>query len=189
MIDCKLAESLQERYLETRADADWEALRKEVESIATGLIYYFLRKTGGFIHNVPEMAYECSTRFMEMYSPKKKNPNWRCQSFSYRVGCEAKYFLYNKKQRQVDMEVQLDPNFEYEAPARQEKESLDRVIEDLMEDSEYWRNILLDCYKARSFKAFITSIAQYQDREFCETHILRLKDLYKNTRKKRRQGK
>ena len=189
MINCVLAESLQERYLETREDLDWEALRKEVEQIAIALLYAEAKKRGFYRPDLEDFAYEASTRFMEMYSPQKKNPNWRCQSFSYRVGCEVRYLLYNKKQQRIDQELDFDPAMECEGPAPSRWESLDHVIEDLMEDTPWWRNVLLDCYKARSFKAFITSIAAYQDREFCETHILRLKDLYKNTRKTRRQGK
>lgn len=178
MINDSLAKELQTTYLASRLDKDFAALHKEIQNIATSLIFLKIKGTGVYL-DVREKSWDASTRFMEMYL---KNPNWVCSAFAFRIDCEVKYILYNKKQRQFDSESEIPPDHILPQPTK--KENIDNVIEDLMEDSVYWRNILIDCYRAKSFKAFVTKMSAYHDRAFMEEHILRLKALYKHTRRK-----
>lgn len=180
MINDKLVLQLQEKYLSSRADYDFEKLRTAVQGIAKSLILLKLKGKDIYL-DADEKSYDASIRFMMMYL---KHPTWSCKAFAFRIDCEVKYILYNKKQQKIDKEIEIPETVFY--TEIQLKEKTNRVIEDLMEDSEYWRNILLDCYKSTSFKLFILKLSKYHNRQFVEDHFDRLKLLYKNTRRNKK---
>ena len=180
MINDKIVKELQSKYLENRTDSNFENLRTAVQGIAKSLIMLKLKGKDVYL-DVEEKSYDASVRFMMMYL---KHDTWSCQAFAFRIDCEVKYILYNKKQQKIDKELEIPETAFYTEVTP--KETTDNVIEDLMEDCEYWRNILMDCYKSTSFKIFIMKCSKYVNRQFIEEHFDRLKDLYKNTRRNKK---
>ena len=179
MIQDNKVKELQDRYLLDRTDENFCNLYNEVLEISKALVFVKAKKNHVFV-DYKYLSEEATLRFMEMYL---KNPNWSATSIVKRIDFDVLYIMYNKKQIQHDKEsehlneeLEVKQNIVYE-------EDTDSVIEDLMKDSVYWRNILLDCYKARSFRGFITKLSAYENRKFCEDHMERLKKLYKHTRK------
>ena len=180
MIRDKKVIELQSIYLSDRSDTNFYELYKEILQISRALLFIKAKKSGIFI-DVDTLSEDAALRYMEMYL---KDEKWFATNIVKRLDFDILYVLYNKKQRQHDLEsIELDTTLEIYPPERIIEESLETVIEDFMEDSIYWRNILLDCYKSRSFKEFITKLSAYENRKFCEDHIERLKNLYKNTRR------
>ena len=182
-LDNEKISKLQENYLSDRNDDNFEKMRLEVQNISSIIIYTELKKTGAYL-KVSEKSYDTSIHFMMMYL---KNPEWKCTAFYFRIRCDVLHILYNKGQQKSDKECIMPQKMEYIQP--NVKENTDSTLESMIEDSPYWRNILLDCYHSKTFPGFITTISKYHNRTWCFDHIHRLKHLYKYSRMNKRGKK
>jgi hypothetical protein len=180
MLDETRAKALQEIYLVSKHPIILGCLRSEIESMSQPLFILQLKKTGFHMpkDTIEELAYDASTRFIEMYM---KDSNWECRSFRNRIYLEVLFFLYSKKKKNEKCQDELDVNMA--SPEKEHDEDTRFVIEDLMSDTVYWRNVLIDCYKAKSYKAFIITINAYLDKKFIYDHAVRLHKLYIHTRR------
>jgi len=182
MLDEKRAATLQTMYLVSRHPVILVELQREAEAMCRPLISQQLKKTGiSFFpkEKINFISYESSTRFMEMYL---KNPEWVCRSFAARLNLEVIYHLYNKKNKQLDKleDISTQPISNPE-PVQQEDTRF--VIEDIMSDTVYWRNVLMNCYRSKSYRSFILSIEPIVGRRWIYDRAQRLHKLYKNTRR------
>lgn len=172
--------ALQSAYLITRKPTFLFHYQQEVQKILKKIMYYKLTKSGVTypIYKMDELSHDASIRFIEQYI---KNDNYICIQFSTRLNHEALFALYNKKTKTKDQhETALYDNVEVQVESKED----DRfVIEDIMSDTTYWRNVLQDCYRATSFKKFLLTINQYVSVQWIVDHVKRLKKLYKNTRR------
>lgn len=177
------AKALQDIYLICRHPTALGWLQLEVESMCRPLISYQAKSTGCHFSQdrMQDIAYEASTRFVEMYL---KNPEWTCKSFGKRLHFEVLYFLYdNKKGKRIHENSEDISQMQIEAEVKDEVEDTRFVIEDIMSDTVYWRNILLNCYRSRTYRSFILSIEPIVGRRWIYDHSARLYKLYKNTRR------
>lgn len=179
MVDERLARSLQETYLETRDQTTLAHLKAEVEAIAASLARKHMAKTGCYYSDDDMMilADACAIRFIEQYL---KHEDWMCRKFAPRVMLEVKYYLYNRKAKREEP-VQIDNNVQEAEHVR--PEDTGHILGDIIASNKYWRNVLLDCYKAKSYKAFILGISSYSRRRWIYDHAERLHLLYKYTRR------
>lgn len=179
MLDETRAKTLQDLYLLTRHPLLLSHLRSEIENMSRPLFSIQSKKTGFVLSRERrnELSYEASTRFCEMYL---KNPLWYCRSFRNRIYLEVLFFLYSPKFRR-EPEEELLPNTKMEEKLVEEDDNF--VIEDIMSDTPYWRNILINCYKSKSYKSFILSIEPIVGRSWIYDHARRLHKLYKFTRR------
>lgn len=179
MVDERLAHSLQAQYLETRDPATLAAIKGEVESIAGNLARKHLAKTGCFYSDDDLMilADSCAIRFIEQYL---KHETWFCRKFASRIMLEVRYFLYNRNVVR-DPPVPIPDNIQ--EAALDKPEDTTSILGDIIISNQYWRNILLDCYKAKAYKAFILCIDKYSSRRWIYDHAARLHLLYKYTRR------
>lgn len=181
MINETRCKTFQNAYMVSLSPVILVLLQREVEAIAKPLCVIQVKKTGGWIstERVDEIAYESSTRFMEMYL---KNPNWYCTSFRNRIYLEVLYFLYSKKARAIEEEA-LPYNLTIDIP--DQLEDVNYVLEDIMFDTPYWRNVFIDCYRSRRYKEFILKCTQYVSKQWIYDHAIRLRKLFLYTRREK----
>lgn len=179
MLDETRARALQEMYIISKHPVILSHLRHEIECMSLPLFVSQLKKTGYRMDNerLDELAYESSTRFIEMYL---KNPDWECRSFRNRIYLEVLFFLYSPKAKQQPHE-ELDETVHTPEPEYEEDTRF--VIEDIMSDTTYWRNVLMDCWRSKTYRSFILTINQYVDKKWIYDHAIRLHKLYVYTRK------
>lgn len=174
------AKLLQNIYLISRHPTALGWLQKEVESMCNPILIYQSKSTGYMFDEETKknITYEASTRFIEMYL---KNPEWYCKSFGKRIHFEVLFFLYDRKKKNEIQTEEIEENIQQKDKDYVEDTTF--VIQDIMSDTVYWRNILLNCYKSRSYKSFILSIEPIVGRKWIYDHAKRLHKLYINTRK------
>lgn len=180
MINETRVRALQSAYLVTRKPTFLFHYQQEVQNIIKKIMYYKLIKSGVIYpqYKMEEISHDASIRFIEQYI---RNTEYVCMQFSSRLNKEALFALYDKKIKAKDRNEM--PLYEDMSICVDVKEDDTWVIEDIMSDTIYWRNVLLDCYKATSFKKFLITISAYVSVQWITDHVKRLKKLYKNTRR------
>ena len=179
MLDEKKAHRLQIAYHITHDGMVYMALQEEVYNICCVLLQLQCGKTGYNLSNreMVTLAQSSSERFMQLYV---KHPNYVVKSFRNRLYLEVKYALYSPKRRKDERieEADISTYTELVSPTPELPEDTRYVIEDLMEDFTYWRNIILDAYSCKSYKKFILSIEKYTTRRAIYDHAERLHKLF-----------
>lgn len=183
MLDETRAHFLQDvYYISSRSPIILGMLQEEVRTISHILLHIQARKTKYF-KDFTEDAWQTSTSFISIYL---KNPEFKCNSFRNRIYLEVKYQLYNPKQKREDAVkyVELTQTNEYSILPTDEPEDVRYVLEDIKDSKpENYNVILFDCYKSKSYKSFILKLDSYLPRRWIYDHAVRLKLLYKNTRR------
>lgn len=179
MINEKKAHELQAEYMITRKSEVLSDLYIEVRNIAKVLI---LLKIKDFKNKeeIEDLSHLAATRFLENYL---KKDTWFCKYFAKRINFEVIFVLYPRS-RKADSHIELNEELEYEEPV-EETENINFVLEDIKDDTEYWKEIFLSCNKARSYKDFITSINKYVTKQWIYDHAKRLYKFYYTTRKEK----
>lgn len=174
-------QELQKIYLQTRDEKILFKIKNESFKLCKIIIFKELRRTGlkQTMEQIDFISDDASMRFIEMYL---KYPSWSCRSFPSRLRHEVLYQMYNRKKKLLDKTVSIN-NIEIESTDNFKKENTDFVIQDIICDTIYWRNVFLNCYKARSFKSFVLSLTQFVSKRWVLDHAARLKKLYKFTRR------
>ena len=167
MINETRARELQAEYLETRNERAFNALWQEVQGIAVSLLYSRIRNTQAFI-DVEEKATDATNNFMGMYL---KNDSWKCSAFAYRINCDVKDVLYNKKQKKIDAEINIPPNYKI----------IQQNIDD-MYNFDINCDIIKEVERSNTFRVFIKRILIYTDREYIRRNVNRLNELYVSTK-------
>jgi len=161
------ARELQTEYLETRTERAFNALWSEVQGIAVSLIYSRIRNTQAFI-DVEEKATDATNNFMGMYL---KNESWKCSAFAYRINCDVKDVLYNKKQKKIDAEINIPPNYK-----------IILQTHDNMYNFDINCDIIKEVERSNTFRMFIKRISVYTDKEYIRRNVNRLNALYVSTK-------
>ena len=167
MINETRARELQTEYLETRTERAFNALWSEVQGIAVSLIYSRIRNTQAFI-DVEEKATDATNNFMGMYL---KNESWKCSAFAYRINCDVKDVLYNKKQKKIDAEINIPPNYK-----------IILQTHDNMYNFDINCDIIKEVERSNTFRMFIKRISVYTDKEYIRRNVNRLNALYVSTK-------
>ena len=167
MINETRARELQTEYLETRTERAFNALWSEVQGIAVSLIYSRIRNTQAFI-DVEEKSTDATNNFMGMYL---KNESWKCSAFAYRINCDVKDVLYNKKQKKIDAEINIPPNYK-----------IILQTHDNMYNFDINCDIIKEVERSNTFRMFIKRISVYTDKEYIRRNVNRLNALYVSTK-------
>lgn len=169
MINETKARNLQAEYLETRTDQAFNALWQEVQGIAVSLLYRQIRKTNAII-DVSEKATDATNNFMGMYL---KNKDWKCSAFAYRINCDVIDVLYNKKQKKIDAETNIPPDYK-----------INQQNIDDMYNIDINCDIIKEVERSNTFRVFIKRISAFTDRDYIRRNVNRLNALYVTTRGK-----
>lgn len=180
MLDETKVRALQSAYLITRHPHFLFHFQQEVQSLIQNIIFYKTSKSGYYMDEdrIQELSWDASTRFIEQYL---KRSSYSCQMFSTRLNSEALYALYNRKRKSREkFETRLFDTIEIKEP--EYKEDTRWVLEDLKSDTEHWKRLFIDCYKAKSYKSFLLKASEYVSVRWITDHQQRLKKLYRHTR-------
>lgn len=133
--------------------------------------------------SLDELADACAVRFIEMYL---KVPGWKCENFGKRIWHEVMYYLHGDRPgtlRRIEKNEVGEIPEAVTMPEPVESESTADSMGDIIGSQPYWRNVVIDCYKAKTYKGFVLAISAYCGRRWIYDHAARLHHLYKQTRR------
>jgi len=179
---------LQSRYLATRDDGAYREFYDAALSVAGDIIQGLLAKSPKCIdpdYRI-EMTYNALHRYMERYT--------RDQDFSARnvrsvLYLSAIHVLYEQgptsDRRWQDRNISLSPEFEIAMEPKPEHEDIRWALLDIAMGHPDYKHVLVSCYRARSYRAFILHIEAYTPRRWIYDYAYRLHHLYKMTRRRK----
>ena len=173
----KTLPELQEIYLESRSQRDFEALYRSVKELAYKIALGKVRKDG----NIQEVAGDATARFMMMYI---KYPLWKCTSFRVRVGRDVQSIicipLRTSTAKHIHGKCGILTGME---PAREEK-ALPADIMEVLEDDKDRKDILLWVYHSDTLRGFLKGLEAYKTVQWIMDNYDGLHGLYFKTRYK-----
>lgn len=171
-------QQLQNKYIESRKEADFNTLYKYVLHYAKGSISSRLKKAGIYDEAKAEgFAVTATNNFMIMY----RKPEWVCNHFNTRFGLSIRDVLYNK--HRANDRFYYDHNTEMiggDTTSKEKQEPVDIMI--LLEDDKDRTNILMAVYKARTFRGFVLTVCEIKGRSWVENNAVQVYTLYRCTR-------
>ena len=190
MIDDSIAVDLQERYL-SGDKRMLSALYCEVKRMAA----IILRQIANGIHRdltedeEAEMAHDSASRLLSQYL---KHSGYRVRNFKIRVRDECLYRLFDgghqdRPGKKIEREMlPIEAAEHVKSGNGNGHEDTTYSFKDIMTDHPCGAQIIIDLFRARSYREAIESIASYATKRWMLDHAVRLKYVYKHTRKKRR---
>ena len=182
------AETAQVVYILTHAERSFDQLYRECRKIAVQQLKYISRKSQYTFNpdRFSQIVNDATTNLMEYYVRK---PNYYIRHFKTRIHQELNRVLYTPYGRDAcdkrwnAHHIQLDEDH-YTIP-QQEEEKLDLTysLQDILTEHPKGKQIVIDIYRASSYKQAILTIAQYVDKRWIYDRCEKLYRVYRFTRR------
>ena len=176
----KTLPELQEIYLESRNQRDFEALYRAVKDLARRQAVGKL-KASRVKYPLSQVTEDATADFMMMYL---KNPNWRCIGFYTRIGLAVKNTIGGPTKsataKHIHGKCGILTGME---PAREDKTPPADIME-VLEDDKDRKDILLWVYHSNTLRGFLKGLEAYKSVQWIVDNYPGLHGLYFKTRYK-----
>jgi signal transduction histidine kinase len=180
MIDNTKARGLQEIFAAGRREA-LEPLAIECNNIAYQITKKFQRFSR---ERRAEIAHEASARLIERYL---RNPDYRVKGFTNMLRIEVRHVVTgggHANRPKAIAERTMLPIEDVHCAERQPRDDVQYYAEDIESEHPQGGRILRDIYRATTFRAAILALSEYVDRRWLYDHSVKLRTVYRMTRRK-----
>jgi hypothetical protein len=187
VIDDSKAQGLQAIYRAGRKEA-LNALAEECQGIAFAIVRARVRRLRLCMDRsaMEDAAHEASTRLISRYL---RNPEYLVRRFPKILHREVLHVMtdggHQDRPKAVALRetIEVDDTLAARLPEAQEDARF--YAQDLETEHPRGREILVDIYRATSFRAGMLKLAEYVDKRWLLDRAVKLRTVYKMTRRKR----
>lgn len=191
MIDDSIAVELQERYL-AGDKRMLSGLYCEVKRMSDMILKQIAKSVHRDLteREAEEMSHDASSRLLSQYL---KHPGYRVRNFRVRVRDECMFRLFDgghqdRPSKKIEREMMpLEAAEQVKSGNGNGHEDISFSFQDIMTEHPMGAQIIIDLFKARSYREAVESIASYATKRWLYDHAVRLKYVYKHTRRKNAQ--
>jgi hypothetical protein len=189
MVDDTRAKACQSVYILTRSDIALGELHKECVAIARNMVEHITWTTKYTMSpdRAMQIAQDGAVNLMEYYLKKR---DYVVRFFNKRMQHIIREILYSKYGRHANdnrweqHNIQLDDEHN-EIACKEEEEKLDLTyaLEDILSEHPDGKRIVIDIYRARTYKSAILTINKYVSKRWIYDRAEKLYRVYKYTRR------
>ncbi len=191
MVDDAIAIELQDRYLSGDKHI-LSALYCEVRRMAALMLRQIANGVNRDLTDdeESEMSHDSASRLLSQYL---KHPGYRVRNFRIRVRDECLYRLFDgghqdRPGKKIEREMMPIESAEHVKSGNGNgHEDTTFSFQDIMTEHPRGSQMIIDLFRARSYREAIQSIASYATRRWIFDHAVRLRYVYKHTRRRNAQ--
>jgi hypothetical protein len=187
LIDDAKAQGLQAIYKAGRAEA-LNALAAECQGIALEIIKVRLRRRGLQFQRsaMEDLAHEASTRLISRYLT---TPGYIVRRFPRVLRDDVTNVMtdggHQDRPKATAMRETVEADDTLPAECREAKDDVRDFARDLESEHPRGAEILVDIYRATSFRAAMLKLAEYVDKRWLYDRAVKLRTVYRMTRRRR----
>jgi hypothetical protein len=135
---------------------------------------------------VGEMAHDSSSRLLSQYL---KHPGYRVKNFRRRVWLECQYHLFDgghqdRPGKEIDRKMlPIEAAEKVKSDNGNGHEETIFSFQDIVTEHPRGAQMIIDIFRAKSYRDAIETIAEYTSKRWMLDHAIRLKYVYRNTRR------
>lgn len=184
------AETSQVVYILTRSEQSFNQLYRDCRKIAVQQLKYISTKSQYVFDRdrFNQVVDDATANLLEYYVRK---PDYYIRHFKTRIHQELARVLYAPygrgacDKRWNEHHVQLDEDHYTIPQVEEEKLDLTYALQDLLSEHTKGKQIVIDIYRATSYKQAILTIAKYVDKRWIYDRAEKLYRVYRFTRRKK----
>jgi len=134
-----------------------------------------------------EMSHDSASRLLSQYL---KHPGYRVTNFRRRVYFECQYQLFDgghqdRPSKAIKRKmVPLDAVTEVKAGNGNGHEDTSYSLQDILSDHPQGAQIIIDIFRSKSYREAMETVSTYVSKRWLFDHAVRLKHVYRNTRRR-----